>query len=198
MDGTLVDSEHCAAQAISDVLPAASISTDEILESYRGMELKFIFTDISERFGVQLPTDIIDSYRARESELSEALISINPGVVNLLNKLDRHICIASNAPREKTYRSLERCGLSPYFGNRVYSAYDVKAWKPDPTLFLHAASEEGFTPEQCIVVEDSDAGLAAAKSADMRSIFYNPRARDTVHNDIPAITEFQELLGLLA
>ncbi len=47
--------------------------------------------------------------------------------------------------------------------------------EPDPGLFLHAAQEMGFKPEECIVVEDSLTGIKAAKSADMVILHYSSK-----------------------
>ncbi|PWQ97514.1 HAD family hydrolase [Leucothrix arctica] len=198
MDGTLVDSEHCVAQAIHDVIQTTAISPKQILNQYRGMKLAFIIADIGKRYNLQLPADIVDQFRQRETELSGSLITVNPEVADVLEQLKNHSCIASNAPKAKTSRSLESCGLSGYFDDRIYSAYDVNAWKPDPTLFLHAAATEGYSPDQCIVVEDSDTGISAAKAANMRPIFYNLHGRATQHSDVTMITSFSELLSIVA
>ena len=56
----------------------------------------------------------------------------------------------------------------------VVTANDVKRGKPHPDLFLCAAERLGVAPEGCIVVEDSDAGIEAAKAAGMRAMrFYD-------------------------
>ncbi|MDP5009075.1 MAG: HAD-IA family hydrolase, partial [Glaciimonas sp.] len=46
--------------------------------------------------------------------------------------------------------------------------YEVGAWKPDPTLFLHAAQQMGVAPSRCVVVEDSVPGARAGIAAGMR------------------------------
>ena len=80
-------------------------------------------------------------------------------------------------PLEKTRFALAHTGLDAHFGEAVFSAYTVQAWKPEPTLFLYAAAQMGVEPEQCVVVEDSAAGATAGVRAGMRTLFYNPRAR---------------------
>lgn len=107
-------------------------------------------------------------------------------------------CVASNAPTSKTTRTLRACDLYHYFENRIYSAYEVEAWKPDPTLFLHAAQSEGFVPEQCLVVEDSDTGIAAALSANMHPVLYNPQGRITKHTSVDTIPSFEAISHYLA
>lgn len=56
------------------------------------------------------------------------------------------------------------------FAGRIFSADEVQRGKPAPDLFLHAASRMSTSPEQCVVVEDSPFGVAAAKAAGMRAL----------------------------
>ena len=65
---------------------------------------------------------------------------------------------------------LESCGLFRFFDTHVFSASDVAKGKPSPDLFLHAARKMGIKPADCIVVEDSPAGISAATAAGMMSI----------------------------
>jgi beta-phosphoglucomutase-like phosphatase (HAD superfamily) len=51
----------------------------------------------------------------------------------------------------------------------------------------------GFTPPECVVVEDSDAGLAAAKAAGMAAIRYCPTGGSIEHDSVPLLTDFREL-----
>jgi beta-phosphoglucomutase-like phosphatase (HAD superfamily) len=75
---------------------------------------------------------------------------------------------------KKIQQALEVSGLASYFADRTYSSYEIGSWKPEPTLFLHAAERMGFLPRQCVVVEDSDVGVEAALAAGMRVLFYAP------------------------
>ncbi|GAA3065796.1 hypothetical protein GCM10020000_57120 [Streptomyces olivoverticillatus] len=56
------------------------------------------------------------------------------------------------------------------------TAESVSASKPDPEGFLKGAAELGFAPGECIVFEDSEAGITAAKAAGMRVVGVGPRA----------------------
>jgi len=66
--------------------------------------------------------------------------------------------------------SLESTGLYRFFDPNVFSASDVPRGKPAPDLFLYAAKKMGVEPGECIVVEDSPAGISAATAAGMKSI----------------------------
>ncbi|MEU1619654.1 HAD-IA family hydrolase [Streptomyces sp. NPDC008238] len=68
----------------------------------------------------------------------------------------------------------------------MVTAESVSASKPDPEGFLKGAAELGFGPEDCVVFEDSEVGIAAAKAAGMRVVGVGPRAAahgPTVHVD---------------
>ncbi|GAM46796.1 hydrolase [Nocardia seriolae] len=73
-----------------------------------------------------------------------------------------------------TERRMAAAGL-PLPAIRV-TAESVTLSKPDPEGFLKGAAELGLSPDDCLVFEDSEAGIAAAKSAGMRVIGVGPRA----------------------
>jgi len=197
MDGTLVQSEDCASQALIDVIPALTDSVEQVTLRYRGMRLAEIFDDIESGAPGAIPEGCLDLYRAREDALAQSMIKPSHGADELLSKLFGEKCIASNAPVAKTQRSLELCGLSHHFQQGIYSAYDVQAWKPDPTLFLHAATMNDACPAHCLVVEDSIVGLEAAQAAGMFPVFYDPHGLTETAEDVTRITSLTDLLGLL-
>ena len=156
---------------------------------------------IRDRFG---PVDVdttIEKFRQRENELAAEFITLNPGVEQLLSALQSlslPYCIASNAPIEKTVRSLKLCEIDEYFGDNIFSAYQVHSWKPDPGLFLHAALKQGIDPGKCLVVEDSEVGIEAAIAAQMQAVFYNPHQLPTPHAQAIVVSELGQLLDCLA
>lgn len=115
----------------------------------------------------------------------------------MLEQISGKKCIASNAPVENTRRSLNICQLSHHFDSDIFSAYQVKAWKPDPTLFLYAAAAFGIEPCKCLVVEDSEIGIEAAVAAGMDSVFYDPHFSVNASNSTKTINHLTELLQIL-
>ena len=67
-----------------------------------------------------------------------------------------------------------RNGLGDLVAGRVHSARDVERGKPAPDLFLAAAQAQNMVPSDCVVVEDSAPGIAAAHAAGMRVIAFAP------------------------
>ena len=75
------------------------------------------------------------------------------------------VCVGSSGGHEKIRRNLSRTGLRGLFAEDIFSASDVSRGKPAPDLFLHAAAAMGFDRVDCVVVEDSQYGVAAARAA---------------------------------
>lgn len=198
MDGTLVQSEECASQALLEAIPDLQGSLDELTQRYRGWRLAEVFVDIESRQPGCIPEDCLQRYREREAILAHSMITPSVGVESLLSQLRHRKCIASNASIEKTRRSLQICGLSHHFDSDIFSAYQVQAWKPDPALFLHAAAACRAEPEQCLVVEDSEVGLRAAQAAGIPAVFYDPHGSDISMTGVTRITALTDLLDLLA
>ena len=99
-----------------------------------------------------------------------------PGALALLQSLQIPFCVATNGPREKVELTLGLTGLRPLLGDRIYCAYEVGYFKPDPGLFLYAAQSLGVAPAHCAVVEDSLPGVRAGLAAGMQVFSLHPRA----------------------
>src|SRR5690606_2264024 len=95
-----------------------------------------------------------------------------PWMAESLAALGMPCCVASSSQPERIRLSLEIVGLLERFEPAIFSATMVARGKPDPDLFLHAATAMGVAPERCLVVEDSPTGIAAAKRAGMRVFAY--------------------------
>ena len=91
-----------------------------------------------------------------------------PGVTDLLGRLTCSVCVASNSGAARLKVSLEAARLYEHFAPNVFSAEMVERGKPAPDVFPLAANEMGASPHHCLVVEDSPAGVTAARLAGMR------------------------------
>ena len=106
-------------------------------------------------------------YRTATSKLTPL-----PGVLALLDALDAAeipCAVASNANREWVDRVLEITGLTGRF-RAIATVDEVEHPKPEPDVYLLAASRLGIPPEQCAAFEDSPRGLAAAHAAGMFTV----------------------------
>lgn len=102
-------------------------------------------------------------------EAVQGRVSLFPGVETWLERLGKQGCrqaIASSAPRLNIDVLLHSLSIGPHF-QAIVSAEDVTVGKPDPSIFLRAAAALDVSPVRCVVVEDSVAGVQAARRAGM-------------------------------
>lgn len=95
---------------------------------------------------------------------------IFPGVISLLQSLRKKnakIALASSSKNAKTV--IDKLGIRDWF-EVIVDGTMITHSKPDPEIFLLAAERLGVSPKDCIVVEDAEAGVEAAKSAGMKCI----------------------------
>lgn len=195
MDGTLIDSEMLCNQALLDVIPEIEKTVAELVEMFGGRKLAWMFERIEREFDCVLPHDIEAIYRGRVSELFETDLRAFPGVAEALARLTVPYCIATSAPRSKVVHALDKTGLSGFFQDRIFSSYDIGTWKPEPGIFLHAAREMKVPPQGCLVVEDSQAGIQAAKSANMRVVQFCGGAAEPLHEAFfRSYDDFEDLI----
>jgi HAD superfamily hydrolase (TIGR01509 family) len=172
-DGVLVDSESLAAQVFSIELQKYGIALDalECEKRFRGHTLQYCLGTLERHYPGRLPSDFTEILSSATQDAFGKQLLPMPGVESVLQWLRSEkyaFCVASNGALAKVHHSLEVTGLRPYFGSNCFSAESVRAGKPAPDLFLHAAETLGFDPHQAVVVEDSSAGVAAALNAGMR------------------------------
>ena len=125
LDGTLVDSEPLCSQAYLEVLPDLPGTVRDVENRYRGWQYARVNADLEQRLGRTLPDNFEDQYRARVYELFETELELFPGVMDVLNRLDIPMCIASNGPMVKMRKSISLTGLDALFGENIFSAYEV-------------------------------------------------------------------------
>ena len=168
-DGTLVDSESLGLNAIVSEARAlgAAFESAEALIELKGQPMALCLQAVEQRLGRALPRDFEQTVRRRMAEHFRERLQPMPEAARTLAALHVPFCVASNGPRAKTELTLGITGLLPLFEGRIFSAYDVGSWKPDPGLFLHAARAMGVAAQQCAVVEDSEPGVRAGLAAGM-------------------------------
>jgi len=173
-DGVLVDSEPISVEVMCEVLGRAGCTLTEA-EAYEGMLGKSIATvteQLKRERGLALTPAHLDEMRSRLHARFRADLRAIRGVAETVAALPCPVCVASSSQPERIRLSLEVTGLAPLFGDHVFSATMVRRGKPAPDLFLHAAASMGVAPEDAVVIEDSVAGIEAARAAGMRVIAF--------------------------
>ncbi|WP_330172570.1 HAD family hydrolase [Streptomyces sp. NBC_01498] len=180
-DGVLVDSETLSSEVLREM--AADEGRDftpaDALAFIRGRKVAVWVAELESELGKSLRPDFVGEFRRRAAVLFGTGLRPVPHVRQVLDGLTVPFCTASSAPRDKIEHTLALTGLLSLFERRIYSAYEVGSWKPDPGLFLHAARDMGVPPGRCAVVEDSLVGVQAAVAAGMTVFGYAPPENGT-------------------
>jgi len=198
-DGTLVDSEELFNRALSIKLGerGVKLSVKQLVDQFRGVQLTTVLETLQTQYNVELDDAFIANYRVLVNEFFKNELKACNGVEETLAQIEVPMCVATNGPLDKMKLALNTTHLEPHFNGRLFSAFEVDSWKPEPDLFLHAAQKMGYKPEQCMVVEDSIVGIEAAIAAQMSPILYDPHRVHGSAYGVQKITHFSELLTLL-
>ena len=197
-DGVLVDSEALENQLLVDMAAQHGVLANaaEAHVEFVGKKLADCVRHMEQAAGIRLPDTFIEDYRAELRVVVETQLKPVAGIRAALEEIAIAKCVASNGPRAKIEQALRVTGLTPFFGDRLFSAYDIDAWKPAPDLFLHAARMLGVAPAQCTVIEDSRPGVEAALAAGMRVFAYAPSGER--YFDVPVFDQMADLPRLLS
>lgn len=173
MDGVLIDTGALHYETWAAALtPRGFTLTPELFQATFGMNNRGVLTTL---FGYEpeaaLMAQITDEKEVAFRRLVRGTARPLPGVLTWLARLQTagvRQAVASSGPPENIAAVVDELGIGPYFDTLVSGAR--MAGKPDPAVFLEAARQLGAAPENCVVVEDAVAGVAAARAAGMRCI----------------------------
>jgi HAD superfamily hydrolase (TIGR01509 family) len=200
-DGTLVDSEVICSRAYVHMFREFGITLEleEIFKRFKGVKLYEIIDTINAEYGVSLHKETLEPvYRAEVARLFDSELEVIDGANALLDKMAVPMCIVSNGPVSKMQHSLGNTGLLHHFPDKLFSGYDIQAWKPDPALMYHAAKAMNVDPVNCILVDDSSAGAMSGVAAGMEVFYFcaDPHNQPIDHPKVTTFTSLDELPGL--
>ena len=173
-DGVLVDSEGPSNRIVAQEITKLGwpMTEAESTELFVGHRLSDIPAVIEAKLGQAVPNGWVEMLRARLIAAFDIVPTI-PGAYAALQAviaLGLPFRVASNSSHEEMDAKFHHTGLAALVQRRQHSARDVLHGKPAPDVFLHAAQAEGIPPSDCVVIEDSLPGIAAARAAGMRVI----------------------------
>ena len=173
-DGVLVDSERIAIRIDAIVLGKLGwhLTETEIVERFVGRSTESFVAEIETHIGRRLPSAWEDEFEPLYREALARELTPVDGIFDALDSIPVPTCVASSGSHDKMRFTLGLTGLYERFAGRIFSASEVARGKPEPDLFLHAAARMGVTPIACVVVEDSEPGVQAARTAGMRVFAY--------------------------
>ena len=175
LDGLLLDSEIVAFKVYEELGRRFDfeITLPDFMQNICGQPLRRNVAYVNERF--QLPWELeeaVEEVLRIEKKILDEGVDVMPGARELLVYLKENnykTCVASSSARECSMRLLEKHDLVKYFDDFVFGP-EVEKGKPNPDIFLKAAEKVEIASENCLVLEDSQAGIQAAYSAGMKVI----------------------------
>ena len=201
MDGVIIDSEPLHSRVKIETFAHFGLLFDEgDLAQYMGRTSVDIFSDVlkkEHRTDVSVQ-EITDYKHARYLELaSKGALQAIPGSLDLIHRLRAAgvpLALATSSWRRVVETILREWQLEDTFAS-VISGADLPKSKPDPAIYRLSAEALDVLPSACTVLEDTAAGVAAAKGAGMRCIgFRSPHSgvqdlsrADVIVNDLAAI-----------
>lgn len=168
-DGVLVDSTEfhwLSWECLMKEHPEFSMSRKDFVHCFgkrNDLILREVMPQLSEREREALALRKEEIFR----EIAKNKIELLPGMENFLKIVKKEEfarIIASSAPLENLEMFITQTPLKKYF-DKYLSAEGVAHGKPAPDIFLAAAAELGFSPKECIVIEDAPAGVVAGRAA---------------------------------
>jgi HAD superfamily hydrolase (TIGR01509 family) len=201
MDGVIVDSEPLHHKAYYLMFAQVGIEVSpELYASFTGQATLQICQTLVTHFSLdQAAESLVALKRTFFKALFEQDKSFDllPGVLELIQDYHKNkltLVLASSASMANINRIFERFDLNQYFKAKLSGA-DLKASKPHPKIFIKAAEAAGFDRTHCVVIEDSENGIAAAHAAGIFSIAYDsPHSKDQNYTQADYVIEdFSEI-----
>ena len=207
MDGVIVDSEPVHFRVEKRMFEELGIHlSDKEHAAFLGTSSQGMFGSLKERFGLEETVEamVAEEHRRFRKEMTQEPPPLIPGVRDLARRFHlsgRPLAVASSAPHEQIDFVLHLGGMEEFFPVRV-SGDDVERSKPHPAIFLEAARRLGRRPAECVVIEDSENGVTAARAAGMVCIGFSspgsmPQDLSAADHTAASMEEVDRLLAAL-
>lgn len=206
LDGVLVSTDEMHYQAWKRLAQELHITgfTREDNRRQRGVSrmasLEIVLEKADRTYSEEEKIELAERKNGYYLELLEEMdeSAVLENVKDVLEKLkNRGLLLAVGSASKNAPVILEKTGLMPYF-DKISCGLDTTKSKPDPEVFLVAAQKLGLPPEECLVVEDSAAGIEAAAAGGMKSLGVGPFYQ-SLHADYeaPALCKVEDWESIL-
>jgi len=201
-DGVLVDSESLTCQVLRDMLEERGwrMTLAQCMAQFVGKTVREERELIAQRTGQPWSEDWLqDFYRRRNDALRDTVQAV-PGAHQAVQAASAHtggcIACASGADRFKVEMMLQRVGLLPFFGTRIFSGHELPRSKPAPDVYLAAAAALGVASARCLVIEDTATGVQAGLSAGATVWGYDPAGLSAPFDGLAVARVFRSMNAL--
>ncbi|MCC5636970.1 HAD family phosphatase [Nostoc sp. CHAB 5844] len=194
-DGVLIDSEPLANNILLEMLIEIGIvlTLDDVFDIFVGKSMSQCVEIIKNRFGKSPPENFSNEFRQRVLQAFITDLLPVQGIYEVLSKLNFSYCVASNSSHDWIKTALAATNLLPYFSGKIFSAKDVQRSKPYPDVFLYAADRMGFSPKECVVIEDTPTGVRAGVDAGMTVFGYAELIQPEKLREVGASVVFNDM-----
>lgn len=171
MDGVLIEAKEWHYEALNKALSlfGFEISRYDHLVTYDGLPTKKKLEMLTMERG--LPKELHQFINDMKQQYTMDLVYtqckprfIHEFALSRLKSEGYHLAVASNSIRNTVQVMMERSDLLQYL-DFFLSNQDVVKSKPDPEIYNTAIARFGFTPAECLILEDNPRGIAAAKAS---------------------------------
>ena len=174
LDGTVLDNEDEYGIAFKKVLSGLGVETNSGFPHTQGIGVEENWKKLIPKFKIKTKKSIGKLSKETQEAYLKLLpkVTLKAGVIDFINDLkDSGVLVALATSNtwptvEKVFDSLNLDGVF----ETMTTAEEVEFKKPDPEIFLLTAQKLGIDPENCLVLEDTEAGIKAAKDAGMKVV----------------------------
>ena len=202
-DGVVVDSEPIAIQTINETLESIDLhfSYLDCFNAFVGRSFNEGLNCLAENSSLDKSTLPENFELYTKTKINFALAKKLKPVKNVkeaLRNLLHEKCIASGSDYDRIELSLKKTGTTHFF-NGVFSASSVEKGKPSPDVFLYAADQMGYSPQECTIIEDSEAGMQAGIAAGIKTLLFSPLSKSSfeIPPEVTAFSDMKKLPSLL-
>ncbi|MCI9046228.1 MAG: HAD family phosphatase [Hungatella sp.] len=170
MDGLMIDSERVTYEGyVIECKKLGLVMEESFYKEVLGRTVPEVREKFRHKYGESFPMDQVVKkvHKYMDDRFVEKGVPVKRGLPGLLQYLKGHeirTVVATSSGRERVDRILAMAGLEPYFDDSICGD-EVKNGKPDPEVFLKACDKAGVSPQEALVLEDSEAGIKAAYRA---------------------------------
>jgi HAD superfamily hydrolase (TIGR01509 family) len=199
MDGVLIDSEPVHVKAEMKTFASHGVHmTVEALQANMGRGMREFFTELIRTHGLKICVDdLIQEHKKTLATLYCEEVTVMPGAMDLIASCRNEaltLAVASSTDRDLILKILGKLKMLPIF-DVIVSGQEVAKYKPNPDIFLETVRQLEVLAEECVIIEDSSAGVNAAKAASVPCIGF--RSPNSSSQDLGAANLIVDSLAAL-
>jgi len=173
MDGLMIDSELLQSISFKQMLKNHGVTVRKKIVQILGVRVVENIETMKKKYGIKENTETLFKEKNKiYSKLLEKKVVPMPGVFTLIQKLEKsgvRLALASSSNYNHICLVLKKLNLEGCF-EIILSGERLKKGKPDPEIYQKTAKKLKAKPQQCLVLEDTQTGVTAAKKAGMKCI----------------------------